>query len=71
MAKNKFLINQYKKLQENIRDTTPRVYAALALALYRNHGWRHKRINNLFNESIIIWNECVQSDLNMIEMCKK
>ena len=71
MAKNKFLINQYRKLQENIRDTTPRVYAALALALHRKHGWWHKRINDLFNESIIIWNECIQSDLNMLEMCEK
>ena len=69
MAKNNFLINQYKKLQTNIRDITPTVYAGIALALHRKYGWGHKRINDLFNESIIIWNECIQSDMKMLEMC--
>ena len=71
MGKNKFLINQYKKLQENIRDTTPSVYAGIALALHRKHKWGYKRINDLFNESIVIWNECIQSDMKMLEMCEK
>ena len=71
MGKNKFLINQYKKLQTNIRDTTPSVYAGIALALHRKHGWGYKRINDLFNESIIIWNECINSDMKMMEMCLK
>ena len=69
MAKNNFLINQYKKLQEEIRDTTPTVYAAIALSLHRKYGWGYKRINDLFNESIIIWNECINSDMKMMEMC--
>lgn len=70
MGKNNFLINQYKKVQETIRDTTPTVYAGIALALHRKHGWGYKRINDLFNESSIIWNECIQSDISMIEMCE-
>ena len=45
MGKNNFLINQYRKLQENIRDTTPTVYAGIALALHRKYGWGFKRIN--------------------------
>ena len=69
MGKNNFLINQYKKLQTSIRDTTPSVYAGIALALHRKHGWGYKRINDLFNESIIIWNECIRSDMKMMEMC--
>lgn len=36
-----------------------------------NTNGGHKRINDLFNESIIIWNECIHSDLNMLEMCEK
>ena len=71
MGKNNFLINQYKKLQENIRDVTPSVYAAIALALHRKYGWGYKRINDLFCESQVIWNECIQTDLRMIEMCEK
>ena len=69
MAKNNFLINQYRKLQESIRDTTPSVYAGIALALHRKYGWGYKRINDLFCESQKIWNECIQSDIKMIEMC--
>lgn len=71
MAKNNFLINQYRKLQESIRDTTPSVYAGIALALHRKYGWGHKRINDLFVESQIIWNECINSDMKMMEMCLK
>ena len=71
MGKNKVLINQYRRLQENIRDVTPSVYAALALALHRKHGWGFKRINDLFVESQIIWNECISSDIKMLEMCEK
>lgn len=70
MAKNKALINEYRKLQESIRDTKPSVYAGIALALHRKHGWGYKRINDLFNESIVIWNECIQSDVKMLEMCE-
>ena len=29
----------------------------------------HKRINDLFVESQIIWNECINSDMKMMEMC--
>ena len=71
MGKNNFLINQYKKTQQIIRDTTPAVYAGIALALHRKHGWGFKRINDLFAESQNIWNECVESNGNMIEMCER
>ena len=69
MGKNNFLINQYKELRKNIRDTTPSVYAGVALALHRKHGWGFKRINDLFAESQCIWNECVENDFNMLDMC--
>ena len=51
---NKYFVKQCKRMQENIRDITPSVYACLALALHRKHGWGYKRINDLFCESQVI-----------------
>ena len=71
MAKNNYLINKYKILYKKINQIIPEVYAGIALALHRKCGWGYKRINDLFEESQIIWNECINSDINMLEMCEK
>ena len=71
MGKNNNLINKYKILYKKINQITPEVYAGIALALHRKCGWGYKRINDLFSESQIIWNECINSDINMLEMCEK
>ena len=71
MGKNNNLINKYKMLYKKIEQITPEVYAGIALALHRKCGWGYKRINDLFSESQIIWNECINSDINMVEMCEK
>ena len=71
MGKNNSLINKYKMLYKKIEQITPEVYAGIALALHRKCGWGYKRINDLFEESQIIWNECINSDINMMEMCEK
>lgn len=71
MAKNNDLINRYKQLYAQIKSITPQVYACIALALHRKYGWGFKRINDLFAESQNIWGECVDSDLNMIQMCEE
>ena len=71
MAKNNYLINKYKILYNKINQITPEVYAGIALALHRKCGWGYKRINDLFEESQIIWNECINSDINMLQMCEK
>ena len=71
MAKNNYLINKYKILYKKINQITPEVYAGIALALHRKCGWGYKRVNDLFEESQIIWNECINSDINMMEMCEK
>jgi len=71
MGKNNNLINKYKMLYKKIEQITPEVYAGIALALHRKCGWGYKRINDLFEESQIIWNECINSDINMVEMCEK
>ena len=71
MGKNNNLINKYKLLYKKIDQITPEVYAGIALALHRKCGWGYKRINDLFVESQTIWNECIDSDINMVEMCEK
>lgn len=71
MAKNKSLINGYKTLYRKISQITPEVYAGIALALHRKCGWDYEQINDLFAESQTIWNECANSDVNMVEMCEK
>ena len=48
MAKNKYLIEQMKKLHNVTRNVTPDVYAGIALSLHRKYGWGYKRINALF-----------------------
>jgi len=69
MAKNNYVIENMKRLQKTINNITPQVYSGIAIALHRKYGWGYKRINDLFCESQKIWDECVQSDVNMMQMC--
>ena len=69
MAKNNSLINRYKAMYQQIQKITPEVYSALAIALHRKYGWGYKRINDLFCESQEIWSECINSNINMVQMC--
>ena len=66
---NKKLIKQFGAMYKQIHNITPSVYAGIALALHRKYGWGYKRINELFMESQAIWSECVDSDVNMLQMC--
>ena len=69
MAKNKKLVDRYKVLYQKIQQITPEVYASLALALHRQCGWEYEQIEELFGVSQLIWEECLDKDINMIEMC--
>jgi hypothetical protein len=71
VAKNNKLIKQYKKMYQQIHNITPEVYAGIALALSRKHGWGYDEINELFCESQNIWTECVHGSINMIDMCER
>ena len=67
--KNNALINHYKRLEKQIANITPQVYAGIALALSRKYGWEYEQINEIFAGSQAIWNECVDSGVDMIAMC--
>lgn len=68
---NKNLTKLLAKMERRCREITPEVYACIALALRRKCGWGYKRISDLFAESQDIWNECIQRDVNMVQMCEE
>ena len=49
--KNNALINQYKRLEKQVANITPQVYAGIALALSQKYGWSMSRsMNSLQNQ---------------------
>lgn len=68
---NQYLTKLLSKLERQCREITPSVYASIAIALHRKYGWGYKRISDLFAESQEVWNECIQGDISMIEMCER
>ena len=71
MAKNKDLANRYKILFDKISKIVPEVYAGIALSLHRNYGWEYEQINDLFQSSQVIWQECNDRNENMVQMCEE
>ena len=65
---NKRLVNQYKAMYQQIQQITPSIYSSMAIALHRN-GFDFEQIEAIFEDSQEIWQECVQKDINMAEMC--
>ena len=70
MSKNKAFINQWKRIEQQVSLITPKVYASVALALHRKYGWGYQRINDLFVLTQDIWNECIETNVDMIAMCE-
>lgn len=68
MAKNNALIQQYRTMQKQINLLTPNIYSAIAIAMHRE-GYTFEQIERVFAESQTVWNECVQNDVRMPEMC--
>ena len=68
---DKNLLKLLAKMERQCREITPSVYASIAIALRRKYGWGYKRISDLFEESQDVWNECIQGDISMIEMCER
>ena len=68
---DKKLLKLLAKMERQCREITPSVYAAIALALHRKYKWGFQRISDLFEESQEIWNECIQGDISMVEMCER
>ena len=71
MAKNNKLVNQYKEMYKQINQITPKVYAALAIALHREYGWGYTRILRTLTASQEKWDEIDERDIDMIKMCEE
>lgn len=67
--KNYVLIANMKRVQKEINNVVPNVYAGIALALHRNNGWTFEQIDELFAESQRLWTEATETGENMAAMC--
>lgn len=71
MGKNNKLIDQYKELFQQIKDTPPAVYASVVLALRQEYGWGYKRINRVLVTSQHIWEEHRNELQDMCDRCEE
>lgn len=69
MPKNNYLINLQREFKRRIERTVPLCYACIALALRREYGWGFTRINRLFVASQDIWQESLDKNIDMVQMC--
>ena len=69
MGKNNYLINLQREFKRRIEHTVPLCYACIALALHREYGWGFIRINRLFVASQDIWQESLDKNVDMVQMC--
>lgn len=66
---NKSFIEFQKRLQKRIEMVTPEIFASLVLALRRGLDMSDEDIGEVLEQSQIIWNECVENGVNMVDMC--
>ena len=69
MAGNKQYIRMVKEFRRRVEHIVPQCYACIALALHREFGFGFTRINRLFVRSQEIWNESIERDIDMVQMC--
>ena len=69
MAKNNYLINLQREFKRRVEHVVPLCYACIALALHREFGWGFSRIHRLFVVSQDIWDESMERDIDMVQMC--
>ena len=64
-------IEQLKRVQKEINNVTPSVYAAIAIGLYEEHGWTPDMISDLFAYTQELWGACATKDISMIKWCEE
>lgn len=67
--KNNVLIANMQRMQREINSVVPNVYAGIALALHRKHGWGYKRIDALFKLSQDLWTDATETGEKMADKC--
>jgi hypothetical protein len=69
MKGNRTKIEQLKRLQQEIKNVTPAVYAAIAIGLVEEYKWTPEEVQNLFEYTQSLWSECTKKDISMREWC--
>ncbi len=57
-----------KKFHEQIQKQVQIIYGAVAIALYQNWDWRHKKILNVYHDNDKVWEMCLNDDRTMLKM---
>lgn len=74
MAKNKALLNTYRNLQRKIDETLPKMYAAMAIALWEGLDMpeddKVEAIIDIFATSQALWQDCADNDKDIMQICK-
>lgn len=61
-----------KRLYEETHSVVPQIYAAFALTLsYKNYNWDSDKIEQLFNETMELWDDCARNGVNMCKWCEE
>lgn len=69
MKGNRTKIEQLKRLQQEIKNVTPAVYAAVAIGLVEEYNWEPEEVNNLFTYTQSLWAECAKKNISMRQWC--
>lgn len=69
MKGNRTKIEQLKRLQQEIKNVTPAVYAAVAIGLVEEYDWNPEMVSELFEYTQSLWAECTKKDISMREWC--
>lgn len=69
MKGNRTKIEQLKRLQQEIKNVTPAVYAAVAIGLVEEYDWNPEMVSELFEYTQSLWGECVKKEISMRDWC--
>lgn len=61
-----------KRIYKEVHGVLPQIYAAFALTLsYERYKWTPEQIEELFEETMALWEDCERNGVNMCEWCEK
>lgn len=71
MKNNRGKVDYLRRLQQEINNVTPNVYAAIAIGLVEEFGFTAEDVNNLFVYTQSLWAECAKKNISMREWCEE
>lgn len=71
MRKRNPYFEQEKRYQRMIKEMVPKIYAAFALALHRQHGFGYTRILRILVETQELWIAQARGEYDIIKLCEE